>query len=78
MADLYLYSDELSEYTTSTDQLRHVEGTVILHVTFAMKQDQELGRELIKFLKVSKGDGWMDSTIVLSNPFVNTIRLNKT
>ncbi|XP_048585448.1 Fanconi anemia group I protein isoform X2 [Nematostella vectensis] len=35
----------------SKDQLRHMEGTVILHVTFAIKQDQELGRELIKYLK---------------------------
>lgn len=32
--------------------LRHTEGTVILHISFAVKQDQELGREFIKLLKV--------------------------
>lgn len=34
-------------------QLRHVEGTVILHVTFAVKQDQQLGREFVLYFKVS-------------------------
>ena len=34
------------------DVLRHTEGTVILHIMFAVKQDQELGREFIKLLKV--------------------------
>ncbi|MBN3281475.1 FANCI protein, partial [Polyodon spathula] len=34
------------------DQLRHVEGTVILHLVFAVKLDHELGRELVKHLKV--------------------------
>lgn len=37
--------------TVSKDQLRHMEGTVILHITFAVKQDQELGKEFIKYLK---------------------------
>jgi len=32
--------------------LRHVEGTVILHVTFAVKQDQQLGREFVSYFKV--------------------------
>ena len=50
----YVISDvELSQSSNSTDQLRHVEGTVILHISFAMKQDQELGREFLKMLKVS-------------------------
>nr|XP_014340362.1 PREDICTED: Fanconi anemia group I protein [Latimeria chalumnae] len=35
------------------DQLHHVEGTVILHVVFAVKLDHELGRELVKYMKVS-------------------------
>ena len=38
----------------SKDQLRHMEGTVILHITFAVKQDQDLGKEFIKYLKVFK------------------------
>ena len=38
--------------TLSKDQLRHMEGTVILHITFAVKQDQDLGKEFIKYLKV--------------------------
>lgn len=40
-------------------ELRHVEGTVILHIVFAIKLDSELGRELLKHLKVaphSQGD----------------------
>ncbi|XP_077861464.1 Fanconi anemia group I protein-like, partial [Saccoglossus kowalevskii] len=46
------YSEEVS--SVSQDQLRHIEGTVILHVTFAVKQDQELGREFIKYLKAGQ------------------------
>ncbi|XP_031554270.1 Fanconi anemia group I protein-like [Actinia tenebrosa] len=38
----------------SKEQLRHMEGTIILHITFAIKQDQNLGKELIKFLKASQ------------------------
>ncbi|XP_028814789.1 Fanconi anemia group I protein isoform X2 [Denticeps clupeoides] len=38
------------------DQLRHVEGTVILHVVFAVQLDHELGRELLKTLKGSTGE----------------------
>ncbi|KAK1158085.1 Fanconi anemia group I protein-like isoform X1 [Acipenser oxyrinchus oxyrinchus] len=37
------------------DQLRHVEGTVILHLVFAIKLDHELGRELVKYLKGDVG-----------------------
>jgi len=33
-------------------ELRHVEGTIILHVTFAVKQDQQLGREFVAYFKV--------------------------
>ncbi|XP_038070700.1 Fanconi anemia group I protein-like isoform X2 [Patiria miniata] len=51
--------------TISQDALRHMEGTVILHVTFAVKQDQELGREFIKFLKAGQ---MIDSSAILS-PF---------
>lgn len=43
---------ELSETDTLRDQLRQVEGTVLLHLTFAMRQQQELGRDFIKLLKV--------------------------
>ncbi|XP_047451678.1 Fanconi anemia group I protein isoform X2 [Mugil cephalus] len=38
------------------DQLRHVEGTAILHIVFAMRLDHELGRELFKSFKTSYGD----------------------
>ncbi|KAG2471095.1 FANCI protein, partial [Polypterus senegalus] len=34
------------------DQLRHIEGTVIIHIVFAIKLDQDLGRELVKTLKI--------------------------
>uniref|UniRef100_A0A673WBV8 FA complementation group I n=1 Tax=Salmo trutta TaxID=8032 RepID=A0A673WBV8_SALTR len=33
------------------DQLRHVEGTAILHIVFAVRLDQELGREFLKSVK---------------------------
>jgi hypothetical protein len=36
-------------------ELRHVQGTVILHTVFAIKLDCELGRELVKQLKVAPG-----------------------
>lgn len=39
--------------TIPQDQLRHVEGTAILHIVFAVRLDHELGRELLKSLKVN-------------------------
>uniref|UniRef100_A0A3Q2XTV3 FA complementation group I n=1 Tax=Hippocampus comes TaxID=109280 RepID=A0A3Q2XTV3_HIPCM len=38
------------------DQLRHVEGTVILHTVFAVRLNHELGREFLKSIKASYGD----------------------
>ncbi|XP_072554442.1 Fanconi anemia group I protein isoform X3 [Paramormyrops kingsleyae] len=35
------------------DQLRHVQGTTILHTVFAVRLDHELGRELLKNIKQS-------------------------
>ncbi|CAH3026008.1 unnamed protein product [Porites evermanni] len=43
--------DSSEVQTMSKDQLRHMEGTVVLHITFAVKQDQDLGKEFIKYLK---------------------------
>uniref|UniRef100_A0A8D0H2M9 FA complementation group I n=1 Tax=Sphenodon punctatus TaxID=8508 RepID=A0A8D0H2M9_SPHPU len=45
---------ELEAATVPLDQLRHVEGTVILHIVLAINLDQELGRELIKHLKAEQ------------------------
>ena len=39
-------------FESGDDQLFHVEGTIILHVVFAIKQDPDLARELIKYVKV--------------------------
>lgn len=39
--------------TVPSGELRHVEGTIILHIVFAIKLDCELGRELLKHLKVA-------------------------
>ncbi|XP_069078793.1 Fanconi anemia group I protein isoform X1 [Pleurodeles waltl] len=47
-------SMELETVTVPQDQLRHVEGTVILHIVFAIKLDQDLGRELVKYLKAGQ------------------------
>ncbi|XP_006152850.1 Fanconi anemia group I protein [Tupaia chinensis] len=50
--------DELLDLVTvPSGELRHVEGTVILHIVFAIKLDCELGRELLKHLKArQQGD----------------------
>ncbi|KAJ6662812.1 hypothetical protein lerEdw1_011016 [Lerista edwardsae] len=44
-------SMDLEEATVPLDQLRHVEGTVVLHIVLAINLDQDLGKELIKYLK---------------------------
>lgn len=43
---------DLEVATVPLDQLRHVEGTVILHIISVINLDQDLGEELIKHLKV--------------------------
>lgn len=43
---------ELEEATVPLEQLRHVEGTIILHIVLAINLDHDLGKELIKYLKV--------------------------
>ncbi|XP_023237133.1 Fanconi anemia group I protein-like [Centruroides sculpturatus] len=40
-----------NESMHSNDTIKHIEGTVILHITFAAKQDQEIGKEFVKLLK---------------------------
>ncbi|OCT89735.1 FA complementation group I L homeolog isoform X1 [Xenopus laevis] len=45
---------DLEDATIPQDQLHHVEGTIILHIVFAIKLDQELGRELLKYLKAGQ------------------------
>ena len=45
-----LQNDEETE--KGIKELRSVEGTTLLHVIFAVKQDQALGREYINYLKV--------------------------
>uniref|UniRef100_A0A493TU44 FA complementation group I n=1 Tax=Anas platyrhynchos platyrhynchos TaxID=8840 RepID=A0A493TU44_ANAPP len=45
-------SVDLEVATVPLDQLRHVEGTVILHIISVINLDQDLGEELIKHLKV--------------------------
>ncbi|XP_047394631.1 Fanconi anemia group I protein isoform X3 [Sciurus carolinensis] len=47
--------DELLDLVTvPSGELRHVEGTVILHIVFAIKLDCELGRELLKHVKAGQ------------------------
>ncbi|XP_048185843.1 Fanconi anemia group I protein [Perognathus longimembris pacificus] len=47
--------DELLDLVTvPSGELRHVEGTIILHVVFAIKLDSELGRELLKQAKAGQ------------------------
>ncbi|KAK9394051.1 Fanconi anemia group I protein [Crotalus adamanteus] len=47
-------SVELEEATVPLEQLRHVEGTVILHIVLAINLDHDLGKELIKYLKAEQ------------------------
>ncbi|XP_042659947.1 Fanconi anemia group I protein [Tyto alba] len=47
-------SVDLEVATVPLDQLRHVEGTVILHTVSVINLDQELGEELIKHLKTEQ------------------------
>ncbi|XP_005381612.1 PREDICTED: Fanconi anemia group I protein [Chinchilla lanigera] len=50
-----LSGDELLDLVTvPSGELRHVEGTVILHIVFAIKLDCELGRELLKLFKAGQ------------------------
>lgn len=45
-----LREDEDSD--SNTKNMRAIEGTTLLHIMFAVRRDQELGREFIKYLKV--------------------------
>ncbi|KAJ7409413.1 Fanconi anemia group I protein [Willisornis vidua] len=47
-------SMDLEVATMPLDQLRHVEGTVILHIVSVINLDQDLGEELIKHLKTEQ------------------------
>lgn len=43
---------DLEVQSLPQDELRHVEGTVILHIVFVLRLDHELGREFLKGFKV--------------------------
>ncbi|XP_065703237.1 Fanconi anemia group I protein isoform X1 [Patagioenas fasciata] len=47
-------SMDLKVATMPLDQLRHVEGTVILHIVSVINLDQDLGKELIRLLKAEQ------------------------
>ncbi|TSK45830.1 Fanconi anemia group I protein [Bagarius yarrelli] len=51
--------------TIPQDQLRHVEGTAILHIVFAVRLDHELGKEFLKSLKASQGQPLCPFSIAL-------------
>lgn len=48
----FLRSLDLEVQSIPQDQLRHVEGTAILHIVFAVRLDHELAREFLKGFKV--------------------------
>ncbi|XP_036133936.1 Fanconi anemia group I protein [Molossus molossus] len=59
--------DELLDLiTVPSGELRHVEGTVILHIVFAMTLDCELGRELLKHLKAGQQGGFSNNVCPFS------------
>eukprot|EP01135_Chromosphaera_perkinsii_P012201 Nk52_evm20s2612 gene=Nk52_evmTU20s2612 len=37
--------------TRATENLKRIEGTILLHMDFAVKQDHDLGKELLKLIK---------------------------
>ncbi|XP_033114599.1 Fanconi anemia group I protein-like [Anneissia japonica] len=43
--------DIFSVSTVTNESIQHTEGTVIVHVTFAVRQNQPLGKELVRILK---------------------------
>ncbi|CAG8554981.1 4990_t:CDS:10 [Paraglomus occultum] len=45
---------EITPSSSTFSQVSHIEGTVLIHLCFAVKQDQELGVELIKYIKSKK------------------------
>ncbi|NXE25589.1 FANCI protein, partial [Ardeotis kori] len=47
-------SVDLEVATMPLDQLRHVEGTVILHIVSVISLDQDIGEELIRHLKTEQ------------------------
>ncbi|KYO21079.1 Fanconi anemia group I protein [Alligator mississippiensis] len=47
-------SEDLEVATVPLDQLRYVEGTVILHIVSVISLDKDLGKELIKHLKAEQ------------------------
>uniref|UniRef100_A0A7M5UV95 Fanconi anemia group I protein n=2 Tax=Clytia hemisphaerica TaxID=252671 RepID=A0A7M5UV95_9CNID len=62
------------EIEKNKKELLSVEGTSLLHVMFAVKQDQSLGREFVKYLK-GKGDGDQHK---VSSPFSIALILSMT
>ncbi|XP_043410632.1 LOW QUALITY PROTEIN: Fanconi anemia group I protein [Prionailurus bengalensis] len=60
--------DELLDLVTTVPagELRHVEGTVILHIVFAIKLDCELGRELLKHFKTGQQGDFSNNTCPFS------------
>jgi hypothetical protein len=49
MAHSFLEDDDA---VNDLKELQSVQGTTLLHVIFAVKQDQALGKEFLKYLKV--------------------------
>lgn len=45
-------SMDLEVQSMPQDELRHVEGTAVIHIVFALRLDHELGREFLKSFKV--------------------------
>uniref|UniRef100_A0A8C9K0G9 FA complementation group I n=1 Tax=Panthera tigris altaica TaxID=74533 RepID=A0A8C9K0G9_PANTA len=56
----------LDRVTVPAGELRHVEGTVILHIVFAIKLDCELGRELLKHFKTGQQGDFSNNTCPFS------------
>ncbi|KAI8989516.1 FANCI solenoid 4-domain-containing protein [Pilobolus umbonatus] len=51
ISGIFAYFNQLS---IDNEELNRIQGTVMLHISFAIKQDQDLGNELIKLMKTNK------------------------
>ncbi|KAI8381247.1 FANCI solenoid 4-domain-containing protein [Radiomyces spectabilis] len=54
LAELCGYFNRIAKTNTNNPAFSRMEGTVMLHISFAIKQDQDLGQELVKYMKSNK------------------------
>eukprot|EP01125_Pyxidicula_operculata_P015379 TRINITY_DN5210_c0_g1_i1.p1 TRINITY_DN5210_c0_g1~~TRINITY_DN5210_c0_g1_i1.p1 ORF type:complete len:763 (-),score=160.71 TRINITY_DN5210_c0_g1_i1:1845-4133(-) len=59
--------DDNNEKDQKIETLRHIEGTVILHINLAIKRDQKLGSDYLNLLKSETSSSSSSSSIIMSS-----------